>query len=78
VNETSGEFLETDLKLSANFNSQIYSSSVLEPITLGAPIGGFAIFGGTGAGSVVVFLIVLAIVVAIFFVARKLRRKRAS
>lgn len=78
VNETTGEPLEVDLTLSASFNSQIYSSSVLEPISLGAPLGGFAIFEGVGGGSIILLVVVLVVLGAIFFIARKLRKSRRS
>ncbi len=69
------ESLEGNLTLSASFNSQIYSSSVLEPISLGAPIGGFAIFGGVGgAGGLVILMIVALVLVIVFFLARKMRK----
>lgn len=69
------ESIEGNLTLSAAFNSGIYSSSVLEPITLGAPIGGFAIFGGQGgAGSIIIFVVVVIVLVIVFFVARKMRQ----
>jgi len=75
VNIPVNEFLEGNLTLSAAFNSQVYSSSVLEPISLGAPIGGFAIFGGEGgAGGIIIVLIVALVIVAIFFVVRKMRQ----
>jgi len=71
INET----LEGNLTLSAAFNSQVYSSSVLEPISLGAPIGGFAIFEGVGgAGGVIILVVVVLILVVIFFIARKMRQ----
>ena len=75
VNETTGEPVETDLTLSAAFNSQVYSSTVLEPITLGAPIGGFAIFEGIGgAGGAILLIVVVLILIVIFFIARKMRQ----
>lgn len=68
------ESLEGNLTLSAAFNSQVYSSSVLEPITLGAPIGGFAIFEGVGgAGGLIILIVVVLVLVAVFFIARKMR-----
>ena len=75
VNIPINETLEGNLTLSAAFNSQIYSSSVLEPITLGAPIGGFAIFGGVGgAGGVVILVVVVLVLVTVFFLARQMRK----
>ena len=71
INET----LEGNLTLSASLNSEIYSSSVLEPINLGAPIGGFAIFGGEGGatGGIIILVVVILVLVAVFFIARKMR-----
>ena len=78
VNIPINESLEGNLTLSAAFNSQIYSSSVLEPISLGAPIGGFAIFGGEGgAGGIIILIIVVVVLGAVFFVVRRLRKMRA-
>jgi hypothetical protein len=69
------ESLEGNMNLNAEFNSQLYSSSVSESFTLGAaPVGGFAIFEGVGGtGGFIVFVIVVLVLVAIFFVVRKLR-----
>lgn len=76
VNIPINETLEGNLTLSAAFNSQIYSSSVLEPISLGTVTGG-AIFGGEGgAGGIIIVLVVAAVLVAVFFVARRLRAAR--
>ena len=75
INETTNETLESELTLNVNFNSEIYSSSVRETITLGAPIGGFAIFEGVGAGEAIIFVIVLFVLVFIFIFARRMRRK---
>lgn len=69
INET----LNGTMILSATFNSQIYSSSVLEPITLGAPTGA-AIFGGIGAGSFVIVIAVALILATVFFAARRMRQ----
>lgn len=75
VNIPINESLEGNLILSAAFNSQVYSSSVLEPITLGAPIGGFAIFAGVGgAGGVIILVVVVLVLIVIFFIARKMRQ----
>ncbi|MCX6749370.1 MAG: hypothetical protein NTW17_01325, partial [Candidatus Pacearchaeota archaeon] len=75
VNMPINETLKGNLTLSAAFNSQIYSSNVLEPISLGAPIGGFAIFEGLGGtGSIILLVAVVLIIVAIFFIARKMRK----
>ncbi|MFH1311314.1 MAG: hypothetical protein ABIH65_02825 [Nanoarchaeota archaeon] len=69
------ESLEGDLTLTVDLNSATYSSSVKEIITLGAPIGGFAIFGdnGLGTGGFILILVVVAILVGIFFIVRKMR-----
>lgn len=73
VNIPINESLEGNLTLLAAFNSQVYSSSVLEPITLGAVTGG-AIFGGVGTGGFLIVLIVAVVLVAVFFAARKMRQ----
>jgi hypothetical protein len=79
VNVPINETLEGNLTLSAAFNSQIYSSSVLEPITLGAPIGGFAILGGIGGtGSIILLVVVVLVLVIVFFIARKMRKSGKS
>ena len=79
VNIPINETLGGNLTLSAAFNSQIYSSSVLEPITLGAPIGGFAIFEGVGgAGGVIIFVVVVLVLVTVFFLARQMRKSGKS
>ncbi len=75
INETTNETLESELTLNVNFDSEIYSSSVMETITLGAPIGGFAIFEGVGAGEAIIFVIVLFVLVFIFVFARRMRRQ---
>jgi len=75
INETTNETLESELTLNVNFNSQIYSSSIQEKVLIGAPIGGFAIFEGVGAGEAVIFVIVLFVLVFIFIFARRMRRK---
>ena len=73
------ESLEGNLTLSAAFNSQVYSSSVLEPITLGAPIGGFAIFGGVGGtGGIIILVIVVLALGVVFFVARRMRKLKKA
>ncbi|MBU2617030.1 MAG: hypothetical protein KKB79_03590 [Nanoarchaeota archaeon] len=65
--------LGEDASLVVDLNSEIYSGSVIEPVTIGAVIGGFAIFGGFGTGTFVVFIVVLAVLVAAFFIVRKIR-----
>ncbi|MDO8661414.1 MAG: hypothetical protein Q7K43_05985, partial [Candidatus Woesearchaeota archaeon] len=71
INET----LNGTMTLSVAFNSQIYSSSVLEPITLGAPTGA-AILGGIGAGSLFIVIVVVLVLGAVFFVARRMRQRK--
>lgn len=79
VNIPINETLEGNLTLEAAFNSLVYSSTVLEPISLGAPIGGFAIFGGEGgAGGVIVLLVVIVVLIAVFFVAKRMRESGKS
>ena len=75
VNETTNETIESELTLVVNFNSQIYSSSVMEKITLGTPIGGFAILGGIGTGEAIIFVVVLIVLIFIFIFARRMRKK---
>ena len=73
--ELANETMEnSELNLLVNFNSQVYSSSVSEPIVLGAPIGGFAIFEGVGAGEAIIFVVVLCVLVFIFIFARRMRK----
>ena len=67
------ESINGTMTLSAVFNSQIYSSSVLEPIDL-STVTGAAIFGGVGAGSLVILVVVVLILGAVFFVARRMRK----
>ncbi len=79
VNIPINESLEGNMTLSASFNSQIFSNSVLEPIILGAStggvLGGFVIFGGEGVtGNLGIIVIVLLAIIVIFFVARKMRK----
>lgn len=77
VNIPINESLNGSMTLSAAFNSQVYSSSVLEPIDL-STVTGSAIFGGNGgAGSIVLVIVVVVVLGAIFFVVRKLRKSRA-
>ena len=75
INETTNETLESELTLNVNFNSQIYSSSIQEKVLIGAPIGGFAILEGVGAGEAIIFVVVLFVLVFIFVFARRMRRK---
>jgi hypothetical protein len=74
VNIPINESLEGNLTLSAEINSQNYSSSVLEPITLGAPIGGFAIFAGVGGtGGIVILVIVVLALGVVFLIVKRMR-----
>ncbi len=73
INETTNETLESELTLNVNYDSLIYSSSVQEKVLIGAPIG-FAIFGGIGAGSVVILLVVVLALAVVLFVARRMRK----
>jgi len=75
INIPINKTLEGNLTLLVNFNSQDYSSSVLEPISLGAPIGGFAIFEGVGGtGSVIILVVVVLVIGGVFFIARRMRK----
>ena len=65
----------TTLNLQINYNSEIYSDSVKQPLTLGAPIGGFAVLGnGLGTGGIMVTVIALAVLIAGFIIVRRIRR----
>ncbi|KKM05463.1 hypothetical protein LCGC14_1753860, partial [marine sediment metagenome] len=71
------ESLVGELILSIDLNSEVYSSFVQEGITIGAPVGGFAIFGedgfiGTGGG--IILIIVVFALVTVLFVARTMRK----
>lgn len=71
--------LNGNLTLSATVNAETYSSSVLEPITLGAPIGGFVIFGGQGgAVNIIVLVAIVVILGAVFFFVRKGKTKKIT
>ena len=76
INIPVNESLEGNLSLLANFNSEIYSSFVQEKITLGAPIGGFAIFGeGVGTtGSIIILVVIVLVLGIVFLVVRKIRK----
>ena len=79
VNIPVNESLEGNLTLSAAINSQNYSTSVLEPITLGAPIGGFAILGGVGGtGGVIILVIVILALGVVFLIVRRMRQSRRA
>ena len=64
-----------NFSLSATANSEIYKTSVLSPITLGTPLGGFAVFTGLGTGSYVLIVSVIVVLLVIFFVVRRMRKK---
>ncbi|MEK6830058.1 MAG: hypothetical protein AABY15_08130 [Nanoarchaeota archaeon] len=69
--------LEGNLTLTANLNSKQYSSSVREPIVLGAPTGFFALGDDLGTtGNILAIVILIAAVAAVtFFVKRKKNSK---
>ena len=73
------ESLQGNFSLSANANSEVYKTSVLEPITLGTPVGGFAIFGqGLGTGSILILVAIVLALVVIIFVARRMRKAKTT
>jgi hypothetical protein len=66
--------LEGNLTLAVKFNSETFSNSVQEPISLGSFIGGFVIFEGVETGSIIIFvLVVLALVLSLVII--KLMRR---
>ena len=75
VNASTNESIESNLTLIIDLNSEIYSSSVQERITLGAPIGGFAVFEGIGTGGLIAAIVIL-ISGIVFFVVRKIRKNK--
>lgn len=77
INLPINQSLEGNLTLSASYGSEIYSSSVQEPIMLGAPVGGFAVFGGTGTGSIIILAVVVLALIAILVIV-KIRKKTIS
>ena len=72
--------LEGELNFLVNLNSETYSTFVQENIFLGAPISGFAIFGGSSVTDRAVSLgLIVAFLVFAFFIVRKiLHRKKKS
>ncbi|MEX2017174.1 MAG: NEW3 domain-containing protein [Candidatus Pacearchaeota archaeon] len=73
--------LEGNMTLSVNVNSQQYSVSVREPITLGSPTGFFVLGDDLGTTGNVLAIVVLVVVVAgvyFFFTRRKVSRKMAG
>ena len=74
------ESLEGNVSLSANLNSQQYSVSVREPITLGAPTG-FFVFGdnfGTTGNVLAIIILIVGVVVIFFFLKRKKISKKIN
>ena len=65
---------EGNMSLSGTFGSEKFSTTVLEPILLGAPVSGFAI-GPLGTGSLAVVLGVIVVFVVLFFGVKRLRKK---
>ncbi len=70
------ESLEGNLTLAVNYNSEQYSSSVREGISLG-PYTGFSIFGGIGTGGIIAIIVVL-VSVAAFFIVRRIRKSKTD
>ena len=69
--------LQGNFSLSAKVNSEVYTTTVLEPIVLGTPVGGFAIFGqGLGTGSILILVAVVLALVVVIFVARRMRKAK--
>ncbi len=64
-----------NFSLSATANSEVYKASVLAPIVLGTPVGGFAVFTGLGTGSYALVVVVILALLVIFLVARRMRKK---
>ncbi|MEX0920774.1 MAG: hypothetical protein WDZ62_00730 [Candidatus Pacearchaeota archaeon] len=71
------ESLNGTLLLSILYNSEVYSSSVVEPITIGAPIG-FAVFEGIGAGEAYILIAVVLILGVLFFIVRRMRKSKKT
>ena len=58
-----------------DFNVEVSSTiSVGEEEGKGAPVGGFAIFTGIGAGGIIAFIVVLAALIFVFVFARRMRK----
>lgn len=70
-----GSLSNDNLTVSANYNTESYSSSVREPIVLGSPTGLSIIEDVGTTGSVAIAAGIIVVVVGIFFV---IRRKRLS
>lgn len=72
------ESLEGNLTLGVDLNSEKYSSSVKEPIILGAPTG-FLIFEDMGAtGNVAVIIGLALIAIAVFFILKRVKYPKKS
>lgn len=74
-----GVILEcAETAVSKDFSVEVLSSGISgeeEASTeTGAPVGGFAIFSGVGAGGIIIFVIVLAALVFVFVFARRMRK----
>lgn len=68
------ETLQGNLTLEVDFNSESYSNSVQEPISLSSKVGGFVIFEGVQAGSIAVAVVALVILVMSFVIIRLVRK----
>jgi hypothetical protein len=77
INESENKTIEGNLSLLVNFNSEVYSGSIQEEIVLrSAGITGFGIFGEDGKPSyVLIFILVIAVLIAIFFITRRLLKR---
>jgi hypothetical protein len=65
----------TTLNLQVNYNTEVYSDTIKEPLMLGAPISGFAALGdGLGTGGMMVVGITLVVLIAGFFIVRRMRK----
>ena len=70
-------FLEGELKLLVNFNSETYSGFLQENIVLGKSIGGFAIFGDIGnIDNLTSLILIILFLIFAFFVVKKILRNR--
>jgi len=72
------EFLDSELSLLVNLNSETYSTFVQENIILGAPLSGFSVFGNLSKSDNLISIIlgVLFLGFAIFMVWRILRHRK--
>ena len=69
----SSEVLDENVSLLVDFDSAVYSNSVTAPVSIGAPVGGFAIFGGIGTGTIIIFAVTLLVIVVAFIIVRRIR-----